>query len=140
MYEQEDAEESSGSSEEDIHDWEDNIPGPSRQMPRFVRPFMNRSIDSDIDNISSSPEEVSFTFKSTNRTRTRRQYANNNTSDSTHWFISFDEKYLKPIFTRRRIKPSRNDRTSPVNLSLLERGSTNDVLFEDTNQRRKTTT
>lgn len=82
----------SDSSSEEVEDWDDQLPGSSRKPAQFVRPFQQNDND-DTESIASSTDQLSPTFRSSRRTGT----------DTTHWFISFDNKYLKPIFTRKRL-------------------------------------
>ena len=82
------------SSEGDPEDWDDDLPGSHRKSLPFVRPFQDEGEDEE----SAASREESPARNALLLSRPTRGV------DSNHWFIGFDNRYLKPIFTRARRK------------------------------------
>ncbi|KAJ3327811.1 monovalent cation:H+ antiporter, CPA1 (nhx1) [Blyttiomyces sp. JEL0837] len=116
------------SSEDEQEDWDDDLPGANGSRPGSARGRSQSELpvrggDSDMSSMVDSPTGRS---NSTPR-RSSRGLRNDDDifdshydADMTHWFISFDNQWLKPLFTRsrwdRRVSGSSN---SPSRVSLL---------------------
>ncbi|KAJ3209416.1 monovalent cation:H+ antiporter, CPA1 (nhx1) [Dinochytrium kinnereticum] len=136
--------EETDSSEDDVEDWDDDLPGSNPEMSLERR---RKSSDLDAARRASLDTPTSSTRilindaldtsprSSMGSTRPpRRRQETQAQADMTHWFMSFDNAWLKPLFTRSRYGHAggsgaawgyrrRSGSASPTRQRLLREGS-----------------
>ncbi|KAJ3063986.1 monovalent cation:H+ antiporter, CPA1 (nhx1) [Quaeritorhiza haematococci] len=121
--EDDDDPEDTDSSEDEVEDWDDELPGATRRGISVGGRFYtddNESLDSRED-LDDAERRIMI-----NSTRIRSPMDD----DMTHWFISFDTRWVKPLFTRSRFKWGRTGQSARNSVvpasprdSLSSRGS-----------------
>ncbi|KAJ3417444.1 monovalent cation:H+ antiporter, CPA1 (nhx1) [Chytridiales sp. JEL 0842] len=102
-----DSDEDTDSSEEEVEDWDDDLPGSRTSLNLSQRPHRGRHAHST-NSSSSAPHSPTTSFPLSPSSRRSDQddgdeeYIPSFDKDMTHWFISFDDRWLKPLFTRPR--------------------------------------
>ncbi|KAI8805081.1 Sodium/hydrogen exchanger family-domain-containing protein [Cladochytrium replicatum] len=103
----------SGSSDDDVEDWNDDGPGSVRDARARVKRYGRRverdeATSMDSEGRGSGERLVDPRARSSSRGSRPNIYLPAFDEDTTHWFISFDNRWLKPLFTRTRWKWGRS--------------------------------
>ncbi|KAI8811969.1 Sodium/hydrogen exchanger family-domain-containing protein [Cladochytrium replicatum] len=106
----------SGSSDDDVEDWNDDGPGSVRDARTRVKRYGRHAESDEVASMDSAEDVrrgsgerlVGPSARSTSRGSRPNIYLPAFDEDMTHWFISFDNRWLKPLFTRTRWKWGRS--------------------------------
>ncbi|KAJ3094559.1 monovalent cation:H+ antiporter, CPA1 (nhx1), partial [Phlyctochytrium planicorne] len=118
--------EETDSSEDDVEDWDDDLPGSNATLSLERRYSENPEGSANSRRTSGETElsesRIQITREDGIPSRQRRNAQDH--ADMTHWFMSFDNAWLKPLFTRSRFASNwqyrRNSGVgSPTRQSLL---------------------